>query len=105
MEGENFTSLFTKSLTSLYSQDTENAFGEDSKTYDSDIMICNPSGSLSPVEDGNYHRLGPPQQGQYNTGYQNMRNNFGFYENRQSNCEPSVVQELGSGQERTNSFR
>lgn len=102
MEGENFTSLFTKSLTSLYSQDTENTFGEDSKTYDSDIMICNAN---SPMEEGGYQRLGPPPPGQYNSGYQNMRNNFGFYESRQSNCEPSVVQELGSGQERTNSFR
>ena len=100
MEGENFTSLFTKSLTSLYSQDTENTFGDDSKTYDSDIMICN-----SPMEDGNYQRLGPPPPGQYNTGYHNMRNNYGFYENRQPNSDVSIVQELGPGQERTNAFR
>lgn len=102
MEGENFTSIFTKSLTSLYSQDTENTFGEDSKTFDSDIMVCTPNSSM---EDGNYQRMGPPPPSQYNAGYPSMRNNFGFYENRQSNCEPSVVQELGAGQDRSNSFR
>ncbi|XP_035224165.1 uncharacterized protein LOC118196809 [Stegodyphus dumicola] len=103
VDGENFTSLFTKSLTSLYSQDAENAFADDNKSYGADVMVCNPVSGATSVEDTGYQRLGTSLP-QYSSSYQNERSNFGFYESRN---EPttSVVEELRSEGERTNAFR
>ncbi|CAL1278275.1 unnamed protein product [Larinioides sclopetarius] len=112
MDGENFTSLFTKSLTSLYSQDTESAFSDESKPYDADIMACSTPTPAPPVEEPTgFQRLHPSSRGQYPANmsgdYPDARSNFGFYENRNQNCDPpsSVVQDIGSDGNQMNSFR
>ncbi|XP_015925710.1 microtubule-associated protein futsch isoform X2 [Parasteatoda tepidariorum] len=111
-EGDNFTSLFTKSLTSLYSEDPDNAYREEGKSYEPDIIVCSPTPpTMSNMEESsaNYQRLAP-SSGHYNSNpgnYQGPRNNnFSFYENRTQNSEHSAdVVELGSESERANSFR
>ncbi|XP_055935227.1 uncharacterized protein LOC129965404 isoform X2 [Argiope bruennichi] len=112
MDGENFTSLFTKSLTSLYSQDTESAFSDESKPYDADAIACATPTPVPVVEEPTgFQRLHPSSGGQYTanmTGdYPDTRNNFGFYENRNQNCDPpsTVVQDIGSDGNHMNSFR
>ncbi|XP_054724279.1 uncharacterized protein LOC129234309 [Uloborus diversus] len=109
-DGENFTSLFTKSLTSLYSQDAENAFPDESKSYDPDVMILDPARPQAAMDDGGYHRMNA-SYGMGTAGYPNHqgpRQNFGgYYENRNQIPEPapSVVQDLNAESERVNSFR
>ncbi|GFY43580.1 uncharacterized protein TNIN_44991 [Trichonephila inaurata madagascariensis] len=113
MDGDNFSTLFTKSLTSLYSQDNENAFSEENKPYDSDIMVLNPPPNPVPVmeEPPAFQRLHPSNAGQYPgnmaNDYQDARTSFGFYENRNQNCDtaPNIVQNIGAEGNHMNSFR
>ncbi|GFT61253.1 uncharacterized protein NPIL_12311 [Nephila pilipes] len=112
VDGDNFSTLFTKSLTSLYSQDTENAFSEENKPYDSDTIVCDAPNPVPVMEEPPaFQRLHPSSAGQYPgnmaNDYQDARTSFGFYENRNQNCDTAsnVVQNIGSEGSHTNSFR
>ncbi|GBN53942.1 hypothetical protein AVEN_38028-1 [Araneus ventricosus] len=74
-------------------------------------MACSTPTPVPVVEEpAGFQRLHPSSGGQYpanmSSDYPDARSNFGFYENRNQNCDPpsNVVQDIGSDGNQMNSF-